>query len=71
MATTQTQTCLECEDEVQISDSVRLNETVECAGRRSELEITALSPAVLDLAPQAEEQSTWSIGSSPLPSRSS
>lgn len=35
MATTQTQTCPEREDEVQTSDSVRLNETVECAGTTS------------------------------------
>lgn len=49
------QTCPECEDAVQISDSVRLNEIVECAGCRSELEIVALSPAVLALAPEVEE----------------
>jgi alpha-aminoadipate/glutamate carrier protein LysW len=49
------QTCPECEDEVAISDSVRLNEIVECAGCRSELEIVALSPAVLALAHEVEE----------------
>jgi alpha-aminoadipate carrier protein LysW len=49
------QTCPECEDEVRIGDSVRLNEIVECAGCRSELEIVALSPAVLALAPEVEE----------------
>ncbi|MFF6773018.1 lysine biosynthesis protein LysW [Streptomyces sp. NPDC012637] len=53
--TTTTQACPECEDEVQISASVRLNEIVECAGCRSELEIVALSPAVLALAPEVEE----------------
>jgi alpha-aminoadipate carrier protein LysW len=47
--------CPECEHEVQIRDSVRLNEIVECAGCRSELEIVALSPAVLALAPEVEE----------------
>jgi alpha-aminoadipate carrier protein LysW len=52
---TTAQTCPECEDEVQISHSVRLNEIVECAGCRSELEIVALSPVVLALAPEVEE----------------
>jgi len=52
---TTAQACPECEDEVQISDSLRLNEIVECAGCRSELEIVALSPAVLALAPEVEE----------------
>jgi alpha-aminoadipate carrier protein LysW len=52
---TTVQTCPVCEDEVQISSSVRLNEIVECAGCRSELEIVALSPAVLALAPEVEE----------------
>ena len=45
----------ECEDQVQISEAVRLNEILECAGCRSELEIVALSPAVLALAPEVEE----------------
>jgi len=52
---TTVQTCPECEDEVQISPSVRLNEIVECAGCRSELEIVALNPTVLALAPEVEE----------------
>jgi alpha-aminoadipate carrier protein LysW len=64
MATTQIHTFPECEDEVQISDSVRLNEIVECAGCRNELEFTALSPAVLALAPQVEEQPTSSTSTS-------
>lgn len=49
------QACPECEDEVQISQSARLNEIIDCAGCRSELEIVALSPAVLALAPEIEE----------------
>ncbi|MER5766350.1 lysine biosynthesis protein LysW [Streptomyces sp. NPDC001985] len=53
--TTAAQTCPECEDEVNISDSARLNEIVECAGCRSELEIVALGPPVLALAPEVEE----------------
>ncbi|MEV4847318.1 lysine biosynthesis protein LysW [Micromonospora matsumotoense] len=47
--------CPECADEVPISDAVRLNEIVECAGCRNELEIVALTPAVLALAPEIEE----------------
>lgn len=47
--------CPECADEVPINDSIRLNEIVECAGCRNELEIVALSPAVLVLAPEVEE----------------
>lgn len=48
-------TCPECEDKVQITDSARLNELIECAGCRSELEIVALNPAVIALAPEVEE----------------
>jgi len=40
---------------VPLGDSVRLNEIVECAGCRNELEIVALRPAVLALAPEIEE----------------
>ncbi|OWV11996.1 lysine biosynthesis protein LysW [Micromonospora wenchangensis] len=47
--------CPQCTDEVSISDSARLNEIVECAGCRNELEIVALSPTVLALAPEIEE----------------
>jgi alpha-aminoadipate/glutamate carrier protein LysW len=47
--------CPECADEVTIDDSIRLNEIIECAGCRNELEIVALSPAVLALAPEIEE----------------
>ncbi|MET8249209.1 lysine biosynthesis protein LysW [Streptomyces sp. NPDC005202] len=49
------QACPECEDEVQISQSARLNEIIDCAGCRSELEIVALSPTVLARAPEVEE----------------
>lgn len=52
---TTVQTCPKCEDEVQISDSPRLSEIIECAGCRSELEIVTLSPVVLALAPEIEE----------------
>lgn len=52
---TTTQTCPECEEPVRIGPSARLNEIVDCAGCRSELEIVALSPLVLALAPEVEE----------------
>lgn len=52
---TTAQACPECEDKVQIGDSARLNEIVECAGCRSELEIVAVNPTVLALAPEVEE----------------
>ncbi|GGT82711.1 lysine biosynthesis protein LysW [Streptomyces lateritius] len=47
--------CPECEEPVSIGDSVRLNEILECGGCRSELEIVALDPMVLALAPDVEE----------------
>jgi alpha-aminoadipate carrier protein LysW len=40
---------------VHVGDSVRLNEILECGGCRSELEIVALQPTVLALAPDVEE----------------
>ncbi|MFF4829672.1 lysine biosynthesis protein LysW [Streptomyces violaceus] len=59
MTTTETattgQACPECEEQVQISDSVRLNEILECVGCRRELEIVALNPTMLALAPEVEE----------------
>lgn len=55
MTTITAQACPECEGPVQINDSVRLNEILECVGCRSELEIVALKPTVLALAPEVEE----------------
>lgn len=49
------QACPECEAQVHIGQSARLNEIVDCAGCASELEIVALSPAMLALAPEVEE----------------
>lgn len=49
------QACPECEDQVRISESARLNEIIDCAGCQSELEVVALSPAMLALAPEVEE----------------
>ncbi|MFF9364222.1 lysine biosynthesis protein LysW [Streptomyces griseoluteus] len=53
--TTVGQACPECEEQVQISESVRLSEILECAGCSSELEIVALNPTMLALAPEVEE----------------
>lgn len=44
----------ECEARVQVSSSAGLNEIVDYVGCRSELEIVALSPVVLALAPGVE-----------------
>lgn len=49
------QACPECEAQVPISESARLNEVIDCASCRSELEIVALGPAMLALAPEVEE----------------
>lgn len=55
MTTVTAQTCPVCEEPVQVGESPRLNEIVECAGCRSELEVVTLSPTVLALAPEIEE----------------
>jgi alpha-aminoadipate/glutamate carrier protein LysW len=55
MTTATVQTCPECEYEVQIPDSARLNEIIECPSCRSELELVAVDPPVLALAPEVEE----------------
>lgn len=55
MITNVAQACPECEEPVDLAEQVRLNEIVECAGCRSELEIVALNPPVLALAPEVEE----------------
>lgn len=47
--------CPECDGDVKIEPGVRQNEIVECPDCRSELEIVGLSPVVLALAPEAEE----------------
>jgi alpha-aminoadipate carrier protein LysW len=55
MITNVAQACPECEEPVDLAGPVRLNEILECAGCRSELEIVALDPPVLALAPEVEE----------------
>ncbi|WP_430791117.1 lysine biosynthesis protein LysW [Actinoplanes sp. G11-F43] len=55
MITTIAQACPECEEPVTVADSARLSEILECGGCRSELEIVALDPVLLALAPEIEE----------------
>jgi alpha-aminoadipate/glutamate carrier protein LysW len=55
MTTITAQACPECEGPVSIGASARLNEILECGDCRSELEIVALNPTVLALAPEIEE----------------
>jgi alpha-aminoadipate carrier protein LysW len=55
MTMTAAQVCPECEEPVRIGDSVRLGEILECASCRIELEIVALRPTVVALAPEVEE----------------
>jgi len=47
--------CPECDNSVPIGGSVRINEIVECAECRSELEVVSLTPPILALAPEIEE----------------
>ncbi|WBB77729.1 lysine biosynthesis protein LysW [Micromonospora sp. WMMD882] len=53
--TTTAHACPECEGPIHVPDSARLSEILECGDCRSELEIVALGPAVLALAPEIEE----------------
>jgi alpha-aminoadipate carrier protein LysW len=48
-------TCPVCEVPVPVPDQSRLSEIVECDDCRSELEIVALDPVMLALAPEVEE----------------
>jgi alpha-aminoadipate carrier protein LysW len=47
--------CPICESSVETSDTSRLSEIVECADCRSELEVVAVGPVMLAVAPEAEE----------------
>ena len=47
--------CPQCGAAVQIKQSVRLNEIIECPSCASELEVMSLSPVMLALAPEVEE----------------
>jgi alpha-aminoadipate carrier protein LysW len=50
-----TATCPECDAPVVLSDQTRVNEVVECAECRAELELVASDPPLLGLAPEVEE----------------
>lgn len=47
--------CPECDAPVQLAEPVRLSEIVECGDCRSELEVVAVEPLMLALAPEPEE----------------
>lgn len=47
--------CPDCQSPVQLAEPVRLNEIVECGDCRVELEVVALEPVMLILAPELEE----------------
>ena len=47
--------CVECDGDVDIADDVIVGEIVECADCGAELEVTAVSPVTLELAPEVEE----------------
>lgn len=48
-------TCPFCEAPVVVPDQSRLSEILECDDCRTELEIVALEPVMLALAPEVEE----------------
>lgn len=47
--------CPECEGEVRPDSSLRQHEILECPDCRAELEVAAVDPVVLVLAPEVEE----------------
>jgi alpha-aminoadipate carrier protein LysW len=47
--------CPECDAEVTVAEPIRLNEIVECGECRAELEVLSVSPLLLALAPDVEE----------------
>ncbi|CAM3747939.1 lysine biosynthesis protein LysW [Kibdelosporangium persicum] len=47
--------CPECESEVSPPEPVRQHEVLECPDCRAELEVIAVEPVVLALAPEIEE----------------
>lgn len=48
-------TCPECESDVTAPEAPRLSEILECGDCRSELEVVALEPMMVALAPEIEE----------------
>lgn len=49
------QTCPECDGKVELQEPVRLSEIAECPECSMELEVTAVDPVKLELAPEIEE----------------
>ena len=49
------QSCPECEAQVNLDEPVRLSEIAECPECSSELEVVALEPLTLAMAPEVEE----------------
>lgn len=47
--------CPVCESAVEVREESRLSEIVECGDCRSELEVVAVAPVMLAIAPEAEE----------------
>jgi alpha-aminoadipate carrier protein LysW len=47
--------CPVCESAIEVPDASRLSEIVECVDCRSELEVVAVDPVMLAVAPEAEE----------------
>jgi alpha-aminoadipate carrier protein LysW len=47
--------CPVCEKPVDLPDTSRLSEILECPDCRSELEVVAVDPLMLAVAPEAEE----------------
>jgi alpha-aminoadipate/glutamate carrier protein LysW len=48
-------TCPECQTELTIPESPAENEIIECDDCRAELEVVALEPVQVALAPEVEE----------------
>jgi alpha-aminoadipate carrier protein LysW len=48
-------TCPECDSALTVQDDLRLNELIECADCRCELEVLAIDPLLLAIAPEPEE----------------
>ncbi|MEU3627966.1 MULTISPECIES: hypothetical protein [Amycolatopsis] len=47
--------CPECEGAIEVQDSARQNEIVECPDCLSELEVVTKDPLVVAMAPEVEE----------------
>ncbi|MGH8934436.1 MAG: lysine biosynthesis protein LysW [Egibacteraceae bacterium] len=47
--------CPECDAGLDTAEQPRISEIIECADCRSELEVVALDPVILALAPEIEE----------------